>query len=100
MGVLPSVLANAGKITFDIARIEGVSIEWRVEKHDEPISVSDEMLVDTLHRLALAVGITGTGEHSPSLCDRVDLADTILGRAKRRAVVEIGTAIPFTVPGP
>ena len=41
----------------------------------------------------------GAGQHGPALRDRVDAAFGIAGRAERRAVVEVGAAVPVAVPG-
>ena len=99
MRVLAAVLADAGQISFDVARVRGAVVKRRGEQKDQPVFVPDEMLVDGFHRLARARRVAGAGEHSPSLGDRVDRAGIVLGRAQRRSVVEIGTAIPFSVPG-
>ena len=44
-------------------------------------------------------GVAGAGDHGPGLGDRVDPALVVPGRAERRAVVEVGPAIPVAVPG-
>jgi hypothetical protein len=42
--------------------------------------------------------IGGAGQHAPALRDRIDLAFLVGVRTERRAVVEIGAAIPLAIP--
>ena len=99
VSVLAAVLADARQISFDVAGVERTVVKRRGEQEDQPVVVPDEMLVDGLHGLAGTRRIGGAGEHGPGLGDRVDRARIVLGRAQRRSVVEIGTAIPAPVPG-
>src|SRR4029079_5465584 len=54
--------------------------------------------VDRLHRLLRAVARRAAGDHRPALSNGVDAALVVLRRAERRAVVEVGAAVPVAVP--
>src|ERR1035441_4207886 len=56
------------------------------------------MLVNRSHGALSPGWFSGTAQNSPRLNDGVNAALLILGRAERRAIVEIGTAIPLSVP--
>src|SRR5664279_431307 len=56
------------------------------------------MLIDRLHGAAGARGIARCGENGPALCDRIDAAFRVVNRSERRAIVEVGTAVPRPIP--
>src|SRR5262245_51978239 len=45
MGVLASVLADAGKVALDVAGVERLVVEGRREQEDEPPGAIDELLL-------------------------------------------------------
>jgi hypothetical protein len=102
VGVLPAVFPHAGHVAADVAGIESGGVEGRVEQLDEPASRRTSVRPPPAWRGAHAPDCVSlpvaAGQHRPALRDRVDLAFGVRGRAQRRAVVEIGAAIPGAVP--
>ena len=98
MGVLAAVLANAGRIAFDVARIERGLVEWRREQQGQTVVPPDQHSLDRAHRYRRPIALRRAREHRPGLRDRIDAALVVRRRAQRLAVVEKGAPIPFTVP--
>ena len=98
MSVLAAILAHAGDVALDVARVEVRLVKRRIEKLDEPVVAADEAAIEALHRLHHALVRARTGKDRPALREGVDLALRVDGRSQRRAVVEVGSAIPFSVP--
>ena len=97
--VLRAVLAHAGEISLDVARIVLGVIERRREEQDHALIFAHEALHDGLHRGASAHGLAGFGEHRPALRDRVDLALALERRTERAPVIEVCTPVPRPIPG-
>ena len=97
--VLAAILAHAGDVALDVAGIESRFVERRIEKLDRaerrggPGGGRAAPWPD-----ACRFGSPGAGENRPALRDGIDLAFRIGRRAERRAVVEVGAAIPLAVP--
>src|SRR5258708_15187586 len=98
MGVLPAVFTNARHITFDITGVERRAIERRREQKDEPFGPKDQLTIDGRHGPDGSPVLCGPTQHSPGLSNRVNPALGIRCRAKRRAVIEVGAAVPFAIP--
>ena len=99
MRVLAAVLAHARDVAFDVAGIQGRLVEGRIEELDQRGVAAHEARVDGVHRHARIAAASPAPESTDQLCaKRIDLAFGVAGRAERRAVVEIGAAIPFAVP--
>src|SRR5689334_25410842 len=98
MRILGSVLAHARQIALDVPGIVGRFVEWRRQQHYQSSIVTHQICVQRLHRLTRTVRSTRSGYHAPALCNRVDLALVAGPRSEGRAVVEVGTTIPLTVP--
>ena len=97
--VLAAVLSHARDVAFDVAGIQVRLVERRIEELDQRIVAADQALVHRLHGHARALRRSpGPGEHRPALRDRIDLALGVARRAERRAVVEVGAAIPLAIP--
>src|SRR5690606_19301294 len=96
--VLPSVLAYAGEVPLDVARVLHGLVEGRGEEADDPGLVVDEPLLGGGEGLLHLRVVARPGDHGPRLRDGVDLALGTLGRAQRRAVVVVGAAEPGAVP--
>ena len=74
-------------------------VERRREQQDHAGIAPHQLFIDRRHRAPRALRIGRAGDDRPRLRDRIDLALVVLGRAERRAIVEIGAAIPVAVPG-
>ena len=98
VGVLRSVFANARQISLDVSRIVLGVVEGRSQQENHPVVFPHEPLAHGPHRNARPFRLAGTGEHGPALRDRVDLTFYLACRTERAAVVEIGTAVPRSVP--
>jgi hypothetical protein len=95
--VLTAVLANPRQVSLDVAGIVRRSVEWRRQEQDQPRIAPQELGTYGFHRLAGTGGLARAGQNGPRLGQRIDPALIVLRRAKRRAVVEIGAAIPAAV---
>ena len=98
MGVLAAVLANAGKVALDVARVAQGFIERRGEEQQQAVLRAHEAIDDRLHGAAAALPVTGAAEHGPGLGDGVDLAFHVLAGAERHAFVIVGAAVPGAIP--
>src|SRR5882724_671548 len=99
MGVLTAVLAYAGRVALDVAGLQGGAIERGGEEQDQLLVSPDEVLLDRGHRARRARGLGGARDDSPRLGDRVDATFGVGDGPEWGAVVEVGAAIPVTVPG-
>ena len=99
MSVLSAILPHPRRVTFDIARVELRLIERRIKELNEIGIAADKALADSFHGLPAALRITSAADHRPALWQRIDLALWIGPGAKWLAVVEVGAAIPVSVPG-
>ncbi len=98
VGVLSAVLAYAGRVGLDVARITQRLVEGRPEQPDDSILLANEHLLGGRERLTRpALGCRG-GEHTPRLRDRVDAALLGVVRAPGTAIVIDGPSIPSSVP--
>ena len=97
--VLAAVFAHAGDVALDVAGVQrsdlsnGGSSSWisRASRRTRRRS--------TLSMASSDRSRVPAPERTDQLCEhRVDLAFRVGGRAERRAVVEVGAAIPFAVP--
>ena len=96
--VLSAVLTDARQVSLDVAGIEGRLVERRGEEQDEPVAALNEVLLDGGHGPGGALGHGRARDHAPRLRDRIDAALDVLGRAERRAVVEVRSPVPVAVP--
>ena len=96
--VLAAVLPHARHVAADVAGVQIRLVEGRIEQLDERVLAPHEPLVDRLHGRARAPRVARAGEHRPALRDRIDPAFGAARRAERRAVVEVGAAVPLAVP--
>src|SRR6266849_6945946 len=98
MRVLPAVFTNARHITFDITGVERRAIERRREQKYKPFGPKDQLTIDGRHGPDGSPALCGPAQHAPGLSNRVNPALGIRCRAKRRAVIEVGAAVPFAIP--
>ncbi len=99
VGVLPAVLAHARHVAADVAGIESRLVEGRIEQLDQRVVAAHQALVDRLHGQARALALSSApGQHRPALRDRIDPAFGVARRTERRAVVEVGAAVPLAIP--
>ena len=99
VGVLAAVLAHPRHVALDVAGVERRLVErWR-EQLDHARVSPHQLHADGIHGALCPSQRRGAGEHGPALRDRIDPAFLGLGGAQRRAVVEVGAAIPVTIPG-
>eukprot|EP00825_Cyclidium_porcatum_P015593 TRINITY_DN18937_c0_g2_i1.p2 TRINITY_DN18937_c0_g2~~TRINITY_DN18937_c0_g2_i1.p2 ORF type:complete len:499 (+),score=45.42 TRINITY_DN18937_c0_g2_i1:295-1791(+) len=99
MRVLPPVLAHAGNVPFDIARVEMGLVKGRIEHLNDPGLRPHQTLLHSPQGLAGTLRVPGAAENGPGLGHRVNLALwTGLG-TQRFAVVEPGAQVPLAVPG-
>ena len=98
MSVLASVLADARRIPFDVAGIEGRAGERRREEKDQPLVTLDEMRLHGGHGSRRVGRLGGARDHPPRLGDRIDPALRVHDGSERRPVVEVGAAVPPSVP--
>ncbi|MNE76103.1 hypothetical protein D3C80_1723170 [compost metagenome] len=99
MGILAPVLAYAGQIAANIARVRAVAVERRRQQFDQTGLIVDQVFIQRLHRLQAARFIPGTGQHRPALGDGIDATLRRLMGAQRLSAVKVTPAIPFAVPG-
>ena len=98
MSVLASVLADARRIPFDVAGIEGRAGERRREEKDQPLVTLDEMRLHGGHGSRRVGRLGRARDHPPRLGDRIDPALRVHDGSERRPVVEVGAAVPPSVP--
>src|SRR5664279_5050995 len=98
MRVLAAILTHPRYVAADVAWIQLRLVERRVKQLDQPGLTAYEVFVDSLHGLFSARRIGYAREHGPALRDGIDPAFGAGFRPERRAVVEIGTAIPGAIP--
>ena len=98
MRVLAAVLAHAGDVALDVAGVLRHVVERRREQRDEAVFSANELLLDRVERGRGALGVASARDGRPRLRDRVDAALLGVVRAERRAVVEVGAAVPRAVP--
>ena len=97
--VLAAVLADARQVALDVAGIARHPIEGRRQQQHELRVAAHQVGAHGVHRALGAARLRRAREHGPRLRERVELALLVLHRSQRRAVVEIGAAIPVAVPG-
>ena len=98
VGVLAAVLAHAGHIALDVARLMIEMVERRIKQLDQSGVAADQPTVDRVQGRRPAVSVAGAGKDRPALRQRIDLTFAVRGRTRGRAVVEIGPQIPVAVP--
>src|SRR5207245_3459274 len=96
--VLAAILAHAGHVALDVARVVRGAVEGRREQADEPRALVHQLALDGVDRLRGALGRRHAGEDRPGLRERVDPALVARRRAERRAVVVVGAPVPRAVP--
>src|SRR6516162_952749 len=96
--ILTAVLPYTGHVAFDIAGMQRCLVKWRIKQLNQFCFSSDQTSVHGFHRLARALGITGPADDGPALRQRIDLAFRVEMRTQGLAIIEIGAAIPITVP--
>ena len=99
MGILATVLADAGWIALDIAGIERGLVERRRKQQRHLVLRPDQFALNRRHGPLCARRLASPGDHRPGLGNRINAALVIRGGTQRRAVVEPGTAVPIAIPG-
>src|SRR5688572_31080770 len=69
VGVLAAVLADAGRVALDVARIEPGEVEGRGEEKREAVIGADEVRLHRGHGALGARRVGGAGEDGPGLGD-------------------------------
>src|SRR5258708_3736371 len=98
MGVLCTVLAHAGQIALDVARVVLGVIERRREEKNHSLVLPYQMVVHRVHRGPSAIGRASAREHGPTLGDGIDLTLGLRDGAERTAIVEVRATVPGAVP--
>src|SRR5437763_6694232 len=98
MRILAAILANARRITLDLAGVAIRVIERRGEQQDQLLAAPDEILLDGGQRPRRPDWLGGARDHSPRLRDRINATFRIDGGPQGSPVVEIGATIPVSVP--
>ena len=98
--VLAAVLADAGRIALDVARVERRAVEGRREEQ-RPVRRRGGRGArrPPPSRARARAGSAAPEITRPRLRDRVDPALVARRRAERRAVVEVAAPVPVAVPG-
>ena len=78
VGVLAAVLADAGHVSFDVARLKGAFVERRVEQLDQFVADTHQSFLNRVHRRLSPRRVCHTGNDRPRLWDGVDLALIVL----------------------
>ncbi len=65
VGILPAVLANAWKISLDVAGIARIAVKRRMNRQNEPGFPLDEVMIDGFHCLPGVRRIAGARKHGP-----------------------------------
>src|SRR4030095_10244378 len=97
-GRLATVFADAGRVSFNIARVGGHLVKRRGEEEDETLTATNEIFLDRRHGARSTSRLSGAGNDPPRLGDRIDAAFGIHGGTARRSIVKIGSAIPRAIP--
>ena len=95
--VLPAVLTNAGQIALDVAGVVRRAIEGRVSSWMSRVASSHQVVARRRHRPSGACG-RAAPENTAQAWTSASIWHSSFVRCQRRAVVEIGAAIPFAVP--
>jgi len=98
MRVLAAILSHARDVSLDVARIQIRLVEGWLQQLDQRLIPAHQMLIHRGHGQARALGIARPGQHRPALRNRIDPAFGVTRRPQRRAVVEVGAAVPCAVP--
>src|SRR4029450_786274 len=93
-----AVLADPGRVAANVAGIEGSVVEGGSEEQQEARRPPHEVRPHRVDRAPRALPRGDAGEPAPRLRERVDAALLVLRGAERRAVVEVGAAVPLAVP--
>src|SRR5207253_3288957 len=93
-----SVFAHSGNVSFDVTGIQIRLIERRIQQLNEFMLLVHQPFIHGIHCPARSTLIRRAGQYGPTLRNRVDPALRITVGAKRRAVIEIGAAVPFPIP--
>ncbi len=96
--VLTAVLADAGRVTADVARIGLGLVEGRRQQQDDAERAAHEMGADRVEGALGAARRDQAGQDGPRLRQRVDATFGVPRRSEGRAVVEIPAEIPVAVP--
>src|SRR4029453_12136600 len=98
MRVLAAIFSHPRHVTLGGAGVEVRFVERRIEQQDQTGIPADEPTIDALYRCGSPLMRAGARKDRPALRYCIDLALFIVGRAERRAVVEVRPAIPLAVP--
>ncbi len=97
--VLTAVLPHARHVAADVAGIQARLVEGRIEKLDRARASRRTRRSSTAFiAMRERSGVARPGQHGPALRDRIDPAFRVAGRTERRAVVEVGAAVPLAIP--
>ena len=98
VGVLAAVFPHPRHVALDVPGVEVRGVERRGEQFDKPRLADHKAFLHRRQGLPGPSGIAAAGQDRPALADGVDLAFLVFRRAERRAVVEVGPAVPLAVP--
>src|SRR5579862_4137004 len=98
MRVLSAILAQAWRVTHDVAGMGRRVIEGRCKKAHEMIRVVRQNSVGGFHRAADAL-VRSLGHCGPGLRDGVDASLRIRVGTERGAAVEKTAKVPIAIPG-
>src|ERR1700678_1696609 len=96
---LTAVLAEAGRISFDIAGVVWGVVEGRREQLHQAVAAADQLRVDRRHRADRALAVRTPGDHGPRLSDGIYPTLIAGDRSQGRTVIEVAAPIPVAVPG-
>ena len=97
--VLAPVFPHTRPVALDVARIQGRSVEWWVQKLNKAQIAADKAVVDCIQCGSRARWGPGARENRPALREQIDLALWTSSRTQRFAVVKVRTPVPLSVPG-
>ena len=98
VSVLAAILSHSRNVSANVSGLEIGRIERRIEKLDQPMVAANQTRIHRGHRGARARAVARAGKNRPALRDGVDLTLGIVDRTERRAVIEVGAAIPLAIP--
>ena len=104
VGVLTAVLANAGRISPDVAGVVQRAVERRREQEHESIGAAHQLVVGRAYRRPQLAGVPlvevrrRSRQDRPRLRDGVDAALAALRRTDERAIIVERAQVPASVP--
>src|SRR5580698_5902506 len=99
MRILPAVLADARRVTHDVAGVGLGMIERRCEQERQVVGFVYQEPLSGFHATPRALRIGGSRDHGPGLRQRIDSGFFARVGSEGRAVVEEASKIPLAIPG-